>query len=122
MGTEFDTANLLRMDTVTQITAIRDAVGAGVMAPDEGRALLDLGKVPGGKSPYLQQQNYSLEALAKRDAQADPFAPNTPPPQQQLAAADTAPQADQAPPPAAKDFDMAALFAKELQDAHYATR
>jgi hypothetical protein len=31
----------------------------------------------------LQEQNYSLEALAKRDAQADPFAPNTPaaPPQ-----------------------------------------
>jgi phage portal protein BeeE len=24
--------------------------------------------------PYLQQQNYSLAALAKRDAQEDPFA------------------------------------------------
>ena len=32
----------------------------------------------GGESPYLQQQNYSLAALAKRDAQEDPFAPNTP--------------------------------------------
>ena len=31
--------------------------------------------VEGGDSPYLQQQNYSLEALAKRDAASDPFAP-----------------------------------------------
>src|SRR4029077_5590948 len=79
LGTEFDTENLLRMDSVTQITAIQAAVGAGVMAPNEGRAKLDLKPVAGGDNPYLQQQNYSLEALAKRDAQADPFAPNTPP-------------------------------------------
>jgi phage portal protein BeeE len=29
--------------------------------------------VAGGDSPYMQQQNYSLEALAKRDTQEDPF-------------------------------------------------
>jgi phage portal protein BeeE len=79
LGTEFDTDNLLRMDTVTQVTAIRDAVGAGVMTPNEGRGKLDLKPVTGGDSPFLQQQNYSLQALAKRDAQADPFAPATPP-------------------------------------------
>ena len=28
---------------------------------------------PGGESPYLQMQNYSLAALAKRDASDDPF-------------------------------------------------
>jgi HK97 family phage portal protein len=81
LGTEFDTENLLRMDSVTQITAIRDAVGAGVMAPNEGRSKLDLKPVDGGDAPYLQQQNYSLAALAKRDAQDDPFKPNTPPAQ-----------------------------------------
>lgn len=92
MGTEFDTDNLLRMDSVTMVTAIRDAVGAGVMSPNEGRAKFDLKPVTGGESPYLQQQNYSLEALAKRDAQADPFAPNTPPAAKpQPAAADTPP-------------------------------
>jgi len=80
IGVEFDTENLLRMDSVTQITAIRDAVGAGVMSPNEGRAKLDLKPAEGGETPYLQQQNYSLAALAKRDAQDDPFAPNTPPP------------------------------------------
>ena len=78
MGTEFDTENLLRMDSITLVTTIRDAVGAGVMSPNEGRAKFDLKPVKGGKSPYLQQQNYSLEALAKRDAQDDPFKPNTP--------------------------------------------
>jgi HK97 family phage portal protein len=79
LGTEFDTETLLRMDTTTQIAAIRDAIGAAVMAPNEGRAKIGLKPVAGGDLPYLQQQNYSLEALAKRDAQADPFAPKTPP-------------------------------------------
>jgi len=106
VGTEFDIENLLRMDTTAQVAAIRDAVGAGVMAPNEGRARLDLKPVEGGKSPYLQQQNFSLEALAKRDAQADPFAPNTPasPP---VAAADK--PAD-APPDTAKLIAMSQRF------------
>jgi hypothetical protein len=43
------------------------------MSPDEGRAKIGYGPVPGGKYPYMQQQNFSLEALAKRDAQEDPF-------------------------------------------------
>jgi HK97 family phage portal protein len=79
MGTEFDTENLLRMDSITLVTTLQQAVGAGVMSPNEGRAKLDLKPVTGGDAPYLQQQNYSLEALAKRDAQADPFAPAKPP-------------------------------------------
>lgn len=74
LGTEFDVANLLRMDSVTQIETIEKGVKAGVMAPNEGRRMLDLKPVAGGSSPYLQQQNYSLEALAKRDAREDPFA------------------------------------------------
>jgi len=78
LGTEFDTETLLRMDSTTQVAAIRDAIGAGVMAPNEGRSKLDLKPVDGGESPYLQEQNYSLAALAKRDAQADPWAPKTP--------------------------------------------
>jgi len=80
IGTEFDTDTLLRMDSTTQIAAIRDAIGAGVMAPNEGRARLDLKPVAGGASPYLQEQNYSLAALAKRDAQEDPWASKTPAP------------------------------------------
>lgn len=74
IGTEFDLDGLLRMDTVTQVTAEKEAVGAGIKAPNEARKRFDLKPVEGGETPYLQQQNYSLGALAKRDAKADPFA------------------------------------------------
>jgi HK97 family phage portal protein len=117
-GTEFDTETLLRMDTTTLVTTLRDAVGAGVMSPNEGRSKLDLKPVKGGESPYLQQQNYSLAALAKRDTQADPFAPKTPalpPPAAAPAAADAASAA------AAEEQKqlaaLAQLFAWELKDA-----
>lgn len=73
-GTELDIDNLLRMDSkgLAEVTAA--LVGGGIEAPNEGRHKHNLPPVKGGDSPYLQQQNYSLEALAKRDAQADPFA------------------------------------------------
>ena len=102
---------------MTQFTAIRDAVG-GVMSPNKGRELRPQAG-QGGESPYLQQQNFSLAALAKRDAQADPFAPNTPPPMQQDQPQE--PQADQ-PPPAEKDIDVTALFTQDLREVAYATR
>jgi HK97 family phage portal protein len=73
MGTEFDLDGLLRMDSNTQVQVLKEAVGAGVMSPNEARAKVDLPPVDGGDTPYLQQQNYSLGALAKRDAKADPF-------------------------------------------------
>ena len=116
LGTEFDTDNLLRMDTVTQVTAIQQAVGAGVMSPNEGRAKLELKPVAGGKSPYLQQQNYSLEALAKRDAQDDPFAPAKPPaPPAQEAAADETPAEDSDP---TDEEETAKMFAFEFKAAY----
>jgi phage portal protein BeeE len=80
-----------------------------MMSPNEGRAMLDLKPVEGGESPYLQQQNYSLAALAKRDAQDDPFKPNTPalqPPAQDTANVD----------PNTED-QLAAMFAWELKAA-----
>ena len=78
-GTWFDLHDLLRMDTATLVEAHAKLVGAGIEGPDEARKEFNLGPVDGGKSPYLQQQNYSLAALAKRDALADPFAPANPP-------------------------------------------
>lgn len=98
-GTEFDIDNLLRMDSEGQMRALKD--GQGIVKVDELRARLGLPKTIGGGTVYLQQQNYSLEALAKRDALPNPFdpAPKTPPlapepapPSQQLAL----------PPPPAK--------------------
>jgi hypothetical protein len=78
-GTEFALDDLLKMDTATQYKTYGDGVKNGILAPNEGRQKLNLPPVKGGDTPYLQQQNYSLEALAKRDAKADPFATAKPP-------------------------------------------
>lgn len=71
--TEFDLEELLRMDSAARVKAAAERVGAGIAAPNEERERLGLPPVAGGNSPFLQQQNFSLEALAKRDAQEDPF-------------------------------------------------
>jgi HK97 family phage portal protein len=100
LGTEFDLDGLLRMDSVTQMDVLEKA--SGVMTIDEKRKKLDLAPRPGGNTVYLQQQNYSLEALAKRDAGPDPFGTAKAP----------------APPPPAPDPKMlVALYEKELREA-----
>lgn len=71
-GTELDLKSLLRMDTAARYKAHSDAIGGGWMKPDEARLQEDLEPVEGGDAVYLQQQNYSLAALAKRDA-GDPL-------------------------------------------------
>lgn len=92
LGTEFDLDNLLRMDSITQADVVTKLVGGGVMKPDEGRARFGMKSVPGGDTPYLQQQNFSLAALQRRDKSDDPFAlapkrdQNTPTPAEQAAA------------------------------------
>lgn len=75
-GFEFDLDGLLRMDTKTQLETLGVGVNRGIYAPNEARKRLNMKRIEGGDSPYLQQQNYSLEALAKRDALEDPFNPN----------------------------------------------
>lgn len=78
MHVEFNLDNLLRMDTVERFKAWGQAVKDGWWAPDEARKKENMKSVAGGNTPYLQQQNYSLGALAKRDASPDPFASKTP--------------------------------------------
>jgi len=78
-GTEFDLDDLLRMDTSTKSKTWGDLVKQGIAAPNEARAAFDMMPVDGGDSVYMQQQNYSLEALAKRDS-GDPFAKPLPAP------------------------------------------
>lgn len=114
LGTEFDVDNLLRMDTLTQVMSITEAVGSGVMAPNEGRKRLDLKPKKGGDSPYLQQQNYSLEALAKRDAQDDPFGKAATTPQLALPPPDDTAAAEPAADGETKAIVAAALLRKEL--------
>ncbi|MGE0803098.1 MAG: phage portal protein [Lautropia sp.] len=69
-GLEVDVKGLMRMDTATQVKALADTVAAGITAPNEARAELGRAPVPGGDTPYLQQQNYSLAALDARDRRA----------------------------------------------------
>lgn len=64
---------LIRMDSTSQMANLKDGVFAGLIAPNEGRAKLGYLPVEGGNSPMIQQQNYSLAALAKRDQKEDPF-------------------------------------------------
>jgi HK97 family phage portal protein len=111
-GTEFDTDDLLRMDVSTQIKTLSEAVKGGLMKPNEARRKLSLAKVAGGDAVYLQQQNYSLEALAKRDAKDDPFASAS---RAGAAAGTPAANASEDPPPDDSAAEEAAAEAvKEL--------
>ncbi len=66
------------MDTTALFESNNKAIAGGWMSPDEARQKKNMPPVDGGDTPYLQQQNYSLGALAKRDAQDDPFASKAP--------------------------------------------
>jgi hypothetical protein len=76
--------------------------------------------VKGGESPMIQQQNYSLAAVAKRDAQDDPFGTAKPAP---------APANENEPPPeddqAEDDTEMTddnvAQFIFEVRSGLYST-
>ena len=91
-GTEFDLDGLLRMDTATQYKTLGEGIGSALLTPNEGRKRINLKPVKGGDTPYLQQQNFSLAALDRRDTSDDPFAlqpkkdQNTPTPAEQQAA------------------------------------
>jgi HK97 family phage portal protein len=72
-GVELNLEPLLRMDVGKQAEVHAALTGAGIETPNEARRRFGLAPLPGGDSVYLQQQNYSLEALAKRDSSPDPF-------------------------------------------------
>jgi len=76
---ELDIDSLWRMDSESKFRMLSEAI-KGVMAPNEARRRVNLKPVEGGDSVYMQQQNFSLEALARRDAQADPFSTAHPEP------------------------------------------
>jgi HK97 family phage portal protein len=74
MGVELDLDGLLRMDTATQVETLAEAVKGSIMTPNTALRRLNLKPVEGGDTIYMQQQNYSLAALNKRDQREDPFA------------------------------------------------
>lgn len=79
-GTEFDTDNLLRMDTAALMKAMSDGTKAAILKLDEARNRLGYSRMEGGDSAYLQQQNFSVAALAERDRNQPFAAPAQPDP------------------------------------------
>lgn len=73
-GVDFNIDDLIWMVTATKTKAAAESIGAGAVSPNEARRKwFGLGPVVGGDTPYMQQQNFSLAALAARDADK-PFA------------------------------------------------
>lgn len=64
---QMDTDALLRMDAETLMAIEEKGVKAGIFKPNESRRTFNRAPVVGGDTPYMQQQNYSLEALNRRD-------------------------------------------------------
>lgn len=115
-GTSFVLDDLLMMDSATLTNVLKEQVSSGMLKLDEGRARLNYGPMKGGNAAFLQQQNFSVEALAKRDAQADPFGMSAPPA--------PAPAETVAPAPApepAKNYDAEFLSQRELINDFKAT-
>lgn len=80
-GTEFDVSALLRMDSERRIKTLGEGVKNTILTPNEARRSENLPPVTGGDELYLQQQNFSLGALARRDASDDPFCKKSATPQ-----------------------------------------
>jgi len=64
-----DLTGLLRMDPEARYKSHNEAIKGGWKSPNEARREEDMEPVAGGDTPYMQQQNYSLAALAERDSQ-----------------------------------------------------
>lgn len=71
---QLDLDALLRMDTATFIRTLGEGIKGSVFTPNEARKKMNLPPIEGGDTVYLQQQNFSLQALNKRDQKEDPFA------------------------------------------------
>lgn len=95
-GVELDLRGLMRMDSRAMVEVLTKASGGAYLTPDEARAEANRGPVPGGNTLYKQHQDYSLAALAKRDALSDPFGLAKPTP---APAPPPAPAADSQDPP-----------------------
>jgi HK97 family phage portal protein len=127
LGIEFDVENLLRMDSLLMAEYVTKLTGGGVLEINEARKKFNLGPTEGGDTAYLQQQNYSLAALAKRDASADPFLSTRetykPPPGEVAPGSDAVPTASPPPPPTTtangKDLLANAIAARYLKRLMY---
>jgi phage portal protein BeeE len=78
LGIELDTWPLLRMDREKLSTVEGQLVQNGISTPNEARLMLNKPPITGGDTVYMQHQDYSIEALSRRDKKPDPFATSAP--------------------------------------------
>lgn len=109
LGVDLDLDGLLRMDSRTQVETLAAAVGGSLMKVNDARRRMDLQPVEGGDTIWMQQQNYSLEALMERDRN-DPFAKSAP----------TIPASEPAPDPAGAKAITELATMKAIQAAREA--
>ncbi len=111
LAVELDLDDLLLMDMAGKSEAAQKAVHAGLSYNEVRDRFWDVGPVPGGETPMAQQQEFSLEALARRDA-AGP-APLVPSPGSAAPASDT-PTGEPAPQQAAPAKGVDAMELRQL--------
>jgi HK97 family phage portal protein len=113
---EFDLDALMRMDSAARYEAYGKAIAAGWMAPNEARQREGMVPVKGGESPMMQQQNWNLEQLAKRDIVDDK--PSVAPPPAAPSSDDEEDEDEEVDAAAAKDVaDLLAYIGKGLIEA-----
>ena len=78
LGVELGLDGLLRMDAASQVETLTQGISGSLLTVNGARRRFNEPPVPGGDTIWMQQQNYSLEALAERDKN-DPFAKPEPP-------------------------------------------
>lgn len=78
---ELDLEGLLRMDPQARAETYAKLIGSAVFSPNDARAKEDKEPVDGGDVPFLQQQNWPIDMLAKRGVPpVDAAPPASPPP------------------------------------------
>jgi HK97 family phage portal protein len=113
---QLDLDALLRMDTATFVRTLSEGIKGSVFTPNEARRKMNLPPIEGGDTVYLQQQNFSLEALNKRDQKEDPFAKGSSSTQNTLPTPD-APQVSEEEAEVQAKF-LVAIIEKEMSLAH----
>lgn len=66
-GIDLDLSSIMRMDTTTRYSTYDKGIKGSFLTINEARLMEDLEPVEGGDTIRLQQQNFSLQALAERD-------------------------------------------------------
>jgi hypothetical protein len=76
LGTSVNLDDLMRMDSVSKTQAAATSISSGALTINEARkTYYDRSPVPGGDTPYLQQQYWPVSQLAARPIPDGPAAP-----------------------------------------------